>query len=138
MVAVHSLVQRYHTDDAAEFVQHIGVMLCQVAQNGFVGHQFGEIALGQHQVEYVLAISLLSQLELLLEITHFSLHLGHLLGADSGDFLGLGLADEQVTGRGGDQGLGVGDRDVVGADHQFDAFDLSGWLELTQHRPQVG
>lgn len=109
----------------------------QVTQDGFVCHQLGEIALGQHQVEDVLTVGLLGELELLLEVAHLPLHLGHLVGADTGHFLGLGFTNEQVAGCRRNQGLGIGDRDVVGTDHQFNALNLTGRLELAQDRTKV-
>lgn len=137
LIAHRLFVQRHHADDAVKLVQHVGVIPRQVAQNGFVRHQLGKIALGQHQVEDVLTVGLLGELELLLEVAHLPLHLGHLVGADTGHLLGLGLTDEQVAGCRRNQGLGIGDRDVVGTDHQFDALNLTRWLELAQDRTKV-
>ncbi len=54
-----SFVQRDHANDAIKLVQHVGMVLRQVTQDGFVGHELREIALGENQVEDVLPVGLI-------------------------------------------------------------------------------
>lgn len=48
LIASLLFVQRHHANDTVKLVQHIGMAPRQITQNSFVGHEFGEIALGQH------------------------------------------------------------------------------------------
>ena len=54
-----SFIQRDHANDAVKLIQHVGMVFRQVAQDGFVGHELREIALGENQVENVLPVGLI-------------------------------------------------------------------------------
>ena len=54
-----SFIQRDHANDAVKLIQHVGMVFRQVAQDGFVGHELREIALGENQVEDVLPVGLI-------------------------------------------------------------------------------
>ena len=54
-----SFIQRDHANDAVKLIQHVGMVLRQVTQDGFVGHELREIALGENQVEDVLPVGLI-------------------------------------------------------------------------------
>ena len=46
--AFQSFVQRDHANDAVKLVQHFRVVLRQVAQDGFICHEFCEISFGEY------------------------------------------------------------------------------------------
>lgn len=61
---ISSSIKRHRLYDRLEFGQHVRLALVEVAGDGLVFQELGEVALGQHQIEDVLSVGLLDHLVL--------------------------------------------------------------------------
>jgi hypothetical protein len=118
--------------------QDFGLVAADVALDGLVDQQFGEVVLGDHQVEQVGAVVGFGLLVLLLHLAHLLFQLFDLL--DGGGLL-LPLSRLHVGAllgrRGLEQGLGMGHGNGVAGDHQLHRFDLAGGLHVAQDARDV-
>jgi hypothetical protein len=113
-------------------------MSADVALDGLVGQQLGEVALGHHQVEQVGAVVGFGLLILLLHLVHLLLELFDLLDGCS---LLLPLGRLEVGAllwrRGLERGFGMGHGDGVVGNHQLHCFHLSCGLNVAQDARNV-
>src|SRR5919106_2582858 len=72
-------------DQVLQLARDVGLMALKVTSHVGILEQLGEVAARDHQVEDIIAVGVLDQLEVALEVGHLALYTGHLLEADAAD-----------------------------------------------------